>query len=207
MNAFGRYGGWVGAVLLLVAGVLWGQWAAYGLLARTDPVAAEVLVVEGWMVDRRLELAAEWAEANGVRMLVATGGPVELGSHLTEWGTYAEMTLERMRRMGLDGRFELAAAPAERVRRARTRESARALRASGLLEGRAFNVASEGPHTRRSWRAFRDAFAGYAEVGSVALPPSEYGESDWWTCSDGVRSVVGEWIAYLYDLGKGRPLD
>ena len=183
------------------AGFAWAM--LYPFLARQAPVPAEVLVVEGWMNDDLLLQAAGWAESNGVAVLVATGGPVELGSYLTQWKTYAEMTKARMAKLGLGERFELAAVPAEKVRRGRTRESARALRAAMGAELGAFNLASEGPHARRSWRAFRDEFAGQAEVGSVALAPTGYDDGDWWKCSDGARSVISEAIAYAYDLLSG----
>ena len=137
-----------------------------------------------------------------MKKIVATGGPLETGSYLAQWKTYAEMTQALMDALGLGAKFELAAVPAEKVRRGRTRESARALRAAGAAAG-AFNVASEGPHARRSWRAFRAAFAGRAEVGCVALAPAEYDGEDWWRCSEGVRDVIGEAIAYAYDVLPG----
>ena len=191
----------LGLVLLAAgAGFVWAT--LYPFLARQAPVAAETLVVEGWVSDDLLVQAAGWAESNGVKKIVATGGPLEIGSFLAEWKTYAEMTRARMEALGLGAKFELAAVPAEKVRRGRTRESARALRAVGAAAG-AFNVASEGPHARRSWRAFRDEFAGQAEVGSVALTPTEYDGTDWWRCSEGVRSVISEAVAYGYDVLPG----
>ena len=190
-------------VLAFLVGLAIMAWReAYPFLARQAPVPAETLVVEGWVSDDLLAQAAGWAESNGVKRIVATGGPIELGSYLASFRTYAEMTRARMEALGLGAKFELAAVPAEKVRRGRTRESARALKAAGAAAG-AFNVASEGPHARRSWRAFRDEFAGQAEVGSVALTPVAYGGEDWWTCSEGVRAVISEAIAYAYDVLPG----
>jgi hypothetical protein len=190
-------------VLMLLLGLAFTAWMeAYPFLARQAPVPAEVLVIEGWVGDDLLAQAAGWAESNGVTKIVATGGPIELGSYLASFRTYAEMTRARMEALGLGAKFELAAVPAEKVRRGRTRESARALRAAGAAAG-AFNVASEGPHARRSWRAFRDVFGDGAEVGSVALEPTAYGRADWWRCSEGVRAVIGEAIAYAYDVLPG----
>ena len=202
-----RSRGGAGCGLLLVllaagAGFVWSM--LYPFLARQAPVPAEVLVVEGWVSDELLLQAAGWAESNGVAVLVATGGPVELGSYLTKWKTYAEMTKARMAKLGLAEKFELAAVPAEKVRRGRTRESARALRAAMGAELGAFNLASEGPHARRSWRAFRDEFGEGAEVGSVALAPMAYDDGEWWKCSEGVRAVISEAIAFAYDLLPGR---
>lgn len=190
-------------VLMLLLGLAFTAWMeVYPFLARQAPVPADVLVIEGWVGDDLLAQAAGWAESNGVTKIVATGGPIELGSYLASFRTYAEMTKARMEALGLGEKFELAAVPAEKVRRGRTRESARALRAAGAAAG-AFNVASEGPHARRSWRAFRDEFAGQAEVGCVALTPAEYDGTDWWRCSEGVRAVVSEAVAYGYDVLPG----
>ena len=200
---FRRRGAGCGLGLVLLAAGAGFVWATlYPFLARQAPVAAETLVVEGWVSDDLLVQAAGWAGSNGVKKIVATGGPIEIGSFLAEWKTYAEMTRARMEALGLGAKFELAAVPAEKVRRGRTRESARALKAAGAAAG-AFNVASEGPHARRSWRAFRDEFAGQAEVGSVALTPTEYDGTDWWRCSEGVRSVISEAVAYGYDVLPG----
>ena len=187
-------------LVLLAAGAGFAFAMLYPFLARQAPVPAETLVVEGWVSDDLLVQAAGWAESNGVKKIVATGGPIELGSYLAEWKTHAEMTKARMEALGLGKKFELAAAPAEKVRRGRTREAARALRAALGMERGSFNVASEGPHARRSWRAFRDEFGAGVEVGSVALAPTEYGRDDWWSCSEGVRAVVDETVAYVYDL-------
>ena len=206
-----RRGGGCGLALVLLAAGAGCAWALlYPFLARQAPVAAEMLVIEGWLGDDLLAQAAGWAVSNGVKKIVATGGPLETGSYLAEWKTYAEMTKARLEKLGYAEKFELAAVPAEKVRRGRTRESARALRAELKMERGQFNLASEGPHTRRSWRAFRDEFGDGVEVGSVALAPPEYDGSDWWSCSEGVRAVVGEALAYGYELlpggsgGRGR---
>ena len=199
-----RRGGGCGLVLMLLVGAAFATWMrAYPFLARQAPVAAEVLVIEGWLGDDLLAQAAGWATSNGVKKIFATGGPIETGSYLAEWKTYAEMTKARLEKLGYAEKFELAAVPAEKVRRGRTRESARALRAELKMERGTFNLASEGPHMRRSWRAFRDEFGDGVEVGSVALTPLAYDGSDWWSCSEGVRAVMGETIAYGYDLLPG----
>lgn len=199
-----RRGGGCGALVgLLLLGAVWAWIGLYPFLARHAPVAADVLVVEGWLSDDQLRQAAGWAASNGVRKIYATGGPIETGSYLVEWKTYADMTKARMEKLGLEKTFALAAVPADKVRRGRTRESARALQAAMGPESGAFNLASEGPHARRSWRTFRRTFGEGVEVGSVALTPAEYGPHDWWNCSEGVRAVISEGIAYAYDLLPG----
>ena len=198
-----RGGGWPGLLVLLLVAAVWAVVGLYPFLARQAPVPSEVLVIEGWMVDDVLREAAGWAESNGVKKIYTTGGPIELGGYLTEWKNYAEMTKARLEQLGLGRKFEIVAVPAAKVRRGRTLESARALQAAMPLKRGAFNLASEGPHTRRSWRAFRAVFGEDVQVGSVALTPTEYGADDWWTCSAGARSVLSETVAYAYDLVAG----
>ena len=185
----------------LAAGLLWGaaRWGAYPFLARTAPAASDALVVEGWVGDVQLEEALAWAGSNGISRIYATGGPFELGSALLAWTNYAAMTAARLEALGATQRVAVAAAP--RVLRGRTAAAAEALReACGEELKGGFTLASLGPHTRRSWRVFKRSFGeGTAEIGSLALSPLDYGADDWWTCSAGVRSMLGEAIAYLYD--------
>jgi hypothetical protein len=198
-----RGGGFVGFLVILAVVAVWARIGLYPFLARHAPAPSDLLVVEGWLPDDALAQAAAWAASNGVKKIIATGGPLETGSCLIQWKTSAEMTQARLEATGMNECFELVAVPAEKVRRGRTRESARALLAAMPMTRGAFTLASEGPHTRRSWRAFQDVFGDGVEVGSLALVPQAYGRDDWWTCSEGVRSVLGETIAYAYDLLPG----
>jgi hypothetical protein len=59
-------------------------------------------------------------------------------------------------------------------------------------------LASESPHLRRSALLFRRAFGGSVQIGTLPLPPIDYGPDDWFRCSAGVRSLLSESIAYLY---------
>jgi hypothetical protein len=61
-----------------------------------------------------------------------------------------------------------------------------------------FNIATVGPHARRSWLLFRRAFGGTVELGIVALKDPMYDPQHWWRTSEGVREVLGESIAYVY---------
>ena len=187
--------------LLVLAG---GAWAMlYPFLARQAPGASDVMVIEGWMKDELLSQAVGWAESNGVKKIYTTGGPIDLGSWLAEWKTYAELSKVRLEKKGFGEKFEIVAVPAEKVRRGRSRESARALKAAMRMERGAFTLISEGPHTRRSWRSFQAVFGDGVEVGCLALTPVEYDGTDWWSCSEGVRDVIAETIAYGYDVVAG----
>ncbi len=85
MRAGRRRGGGCGLLLALALGAAVGaRFGWYPFLARHAPVPADLLVVEGWLSDDLLRQAAGWAESNGVRKIVATGGPLETGSPLVE---------------------------------------------------------------------------------------------------------------------------
>jgi hypothetical protein len=55
-----------------------------------------------------------------------------------------------------------------------------------------------GPHARRSRLIFQKAFRDEVGVGVISVPDDEYDQGHWWTTSAGVRTVLGEVIAYLY---------
>lgn len=172
----------------------------YPFLAPSAPAASEVLVLEGWIPDAPMEEALAWAATNGIQKIWVTGGPVETGSWLAPWKTYAEMTRARLEKMGATERFQVEAFPAPHTRKDRTLVSAMALK-TALGSGRlpaALTLASEGPHTRRSRLLFRRALGPEVVVGSLALTPSEYEPRDWWKSSAGFRSVISEAIAYPY---------
>lgn len=190
-----------GLLLLGLLGLAGGLFfEGYPFLARQAPVVSDTLVIEGWLDDALLEQAASWAASNGVKRIYLTGGPIETGGYLVEWKTLPDMTKARMEALGLGQQFSLQAVPARKVRRGRTQAAAQALKVELNQERGAFNLASEGPHTRRSWRTFQKEFGDGVAVGSVALTPTDFNRSDWWSCSEGVRSMIGEAIAYVVEL-------
>ena len=92
---------------------------------------------------------------------------------------------------------------AHSVVRDRTFHSALAVK--GWLTGQglpvnAIDVVTMGPHARRSRLLFQSAFAADARIGIIALDDHRYDASHWWRSSEGVRTVLGEAIAYLYAL-------
>jgi hypothetical protein len=60
------------------------------------------------------------------------------------------------------------------------------------------HLVTVGPHGRRSRMLFRKALGKDYSIGVTCLEESSYDADDWYTCSDGVRSVMGEFIAYVY---------
>jgi hypothetical protein len=60
------------------------------------------------------------------------------------------------------------------------------------------DVITLGPHARRSRLLFEAALGPDVTVGVYAVPDPRYDLAHWWRSSEGVRSVLGETIAYVY---------
>jgi hypothetical protein len=189
-------------LLLLSAAMvaaLWLRWEAHPFLAVNGPVTTDTLIVEGWIPSHVLkEAAAEVMRGSYSRVIVVRAAydmETPLGVPVAE-----EFVATRLQRYGV---------PRERVtsifymaaQRDRTYHSALAVKDWFVRNGgipKSVNLATIGPHARRSWILFKDAFGDSSEVGIVALPDSTYDPKHWWRASEGVREVLGEAIAYVY---------
>lgn len=173
---------------------------AQPFLAPVDRVDARVLVVEGWCDDFVMEEAIREYERGGYTNVFVTGGPVDKGAVLSEFGNYAHigaLTLRKMARTPIP----LVAVPAPRVDRDRTYSTAVALR--HWFESRGdtpprINLVTVGAHARRSRLLFEKALGPETEVGILAVEDPYYDPKRWWVTSFGVRTVTSELIAYLY---------
>ena len=196
-----RVFGLLAVVLLLVVLALLARYHLYSFLGPDAPADSPVLVIEGWVSDEALQAALDWASSNRVTTLWLTGGPIETGSWLAPWKSFPEMTLARLDAIGATARFDVRAFPSPRVRKDRTFAAAVALRdALGPEFPPAMTLASESPHLRRSALLFRRAFGGAVQIGTLPLPPLDFGPDDWYRCSAGVRSLLSESISWLYAL-------
>jgi uncharacterized SAM-binding protein YcdF (DUF218 family) len=169
-------------------------------LSSGHPVEAQVLIVEGWLPDYGLVAAKAEYQSKPYRLLVTTGVPIETGTFLSEYGTFAQRGKRSLVRLGVPDSL-VVAVPAESVERDRTYASALALKRyldkRGISGGGA-NLVSQGVHTRRSAFLFQKALGATWRVGSIAVTDRSYNASRWWMSSEGFRAVVGETIAWIY---------
>lgn len=196
---------WQGALLLAgfpAIGLALALWMAYPLLSVNNPNGRGILVVEGWMSKSQMLSTAALLEGGQYSDLVVTGGPVSHESYLRELypslDTFAEIGAHQLRQAGV---AEAVAVPRPDVGKDRTYASGLAVRKWLLDNGRAgvtIDLVSVGPHARRSRLLFSSALDGVADVGVIALPPTGYDPGRWWTTSQGVRSMIGELLAYGY---------
>lgn len=171
-------------------------------LALTEPVPAQVLVVEGWVPDYVLEKAALEFNRGNYSKLFVTGGPLEKGGMFSGHKTHAELGAAILIGMGI-GKNAIEAVPAPPVLRDRTYASALALK-SWLHERNpgvtSLNLVSVGVHARRSHLLFQKAFDDGLRVGIIAVEDRNYSGERWWKFSAGVRAVMDELFAYIYAL-------
>lgn len=199
--------GWLVFLALLAGGVWVLSDRLYPYLAKTDPLGAEILVVEGWLPDEGLRQAWRRFEAGGYRRMLVTGGPLLKGDHLARYRTYAALGVASLAEMGLDPAL-MVAIPGPPVLRDRTYASALAARdwlAANGYGGTPVDIVTEGPHARRTWDLYRIALGPDWPCGIIAVPPWEYDPGRWWDSSAGWRAVTGEAIAWLYTRIGFRP--
>ncbi|MCW5560130.1 MAG: YdcF family protein [Verrucomicrobiae bacterium] len=176
-------------------------------LAVTELVPADTLVVEGWCEDH--VIAAAWSEfqKGGYTRLMVTGGPLDQGAPLSEYGTFAELSAALLQRWAPPG-TPIIAVPGPRADRDRTYSNALTLRrwfdAHGGMPGR-LNLVTTGAHARRSRLLFAAALGGRTTIGIMAVQDLHYDPGRWWRSSAGVRTVISEFIAYVYAVTLFRP--
>ena len=194
---------WWAKLLVLVAILASGAALLYGVypfLAVTRPIAAKLLVVEGWMPAHLAGQVARHYESGRfdkvllVRGLRETGNPYESGEF---WANYMA---KRLVEFGIPkDRVEVVFFEASNTDR--TYQSALAIKKWLAEHGgttRAINLATIGPHARRSRLLFQMALTKQCNVGVIALNEQMYDTDHWWRSSAGVREVPSELLAYLY---------
>lgn len=169
-------------------------------LAVNDPVYGGALVVEGWMPEYAFDEAIADFRQHHYTKLYVTGGPLAQGSLLSEYRTYAELGATIIIRKGLATEF-VEAVPAPDVEKDRTYASAIALK-NWLHQHdgspKNYHVISQGVHARRTRLLFEKALGDTVNVGITAIVDQDYDPARWWGSSAGVRTVIGETIAYAY---------
>jgi hypothetical protein len=172
----------------------------YPFLSVNRPVKTGIMVVEGWLPDYVLDSVVCLFKSNHYEKLIVTGGPLEHGTYLMEYKTYAGLNSVQLRKMGLDSQSVIAVAAPE-MKKDRTYTSALELKKwmdstkSGFSS---FNIVSMSVHSRRSLMLFKMALGKGYNIGMISFPDSGYDADRWWMSSDGFRKVTDEFIAWIY---------
>jgi hypothetical protein len=199
----GRRLTWRGWLLLII--IIAGAFFAfltnlYSFLAPDKAPHEGVMIVEGWIHDFALDDAVKMYKAGNYSKIVCTGTPIETGSYIQQYKSYPEMTAARLRKMGIPD-DQIVVTVADDNKNDRTYLAAVAMR-EGIM---AYNIdeinlhlVTVGPHGRRSRMLFQKALGKDYRIGVTCLEENAYDCGTWYKCSEGVRSVIGEFIAYTY---------
>lgn len=172
----------------------------YPFLAIIEPVDADVLIVEGWIPERAYAQVAGLSRRGHYRRVLIVI-PVYEGDELYDGPGlfYDDYILSVAVKQGVPAAStHVLLCPA--TRRDRTFHCARVAR-RWLAEAEpavsSIDVATLGPHARRSRLLYRMAF-GRLPVGAIALAEQTYDAERWWNHSSGIRDVFSETLGYLY---------
>jgi len=192
--------GWLLLLAALVALLLILQFRIYSFLAPNQPLPSSLLIVEGWSPTSTTKQIAD-AYRSGHFQKVLVVRPVGDSTNQYESGRYSgDYMVNLIVQEGVPGNCVSAIFPSV-AKKDRTYYTALAAKQWFEREGistKTIDVATLGPHSRRSRLLFQKAFGDDMKVGVIPLDDVEYDPAHWWRTSEGVREVIGEAIAYLY---------
>jgi len=188
-------------IATLLSGLFCGFLAnLYSFLSPDYPPHKGVMVIEGWIHDFALDEAVSLYRSGDYTEIICTGTPIETGNFLLPFDSYPEMTALRLKKLGIP-ESEIITAIGDDVKKDRTYAAAVALREAFMtypIHGTDIHLVTVGPHGRRSRMLFQKALGKDYRVGVTCLEPRNYDEQSWITCSEGVRNVMSEYIAFTY---------
>ena len=196
--------GWLLLLALCILGGYAGLHRIHPFLAPDRPVTSDILVVEGWVPDYALKRGLDFSVEQDLRYLLLAGGTVRGEVNPERGDTYADMAMNRLRRIGGDLPHVHSVPPPELTPQpVRDRTYAEAIAVKNWLEDQgvdvsSINVLTLGPHARRSRLLFQMVFGRKVEVGVIAVTDREYDPRVWWRYSEGVKEVLSEGAAYVY---------
>jgi hypothetical protein len=186
-------------IVCVIALLSFGFLNIHAFLAKSSPVDADVLVVEGWLPDYALQSALAEFRQGSYQKLITIGGSLPRGFYLSEYKNFAELAAATLTALGLDReQILIVADPSESQNR--TYSSAVILDrwlATSQLQIKALNLYTLGTHARRSWLLFKKTLEPQISVGIIANEPLNYDAKNWSHSSEGVRTVISELLAYL----------
>ena len=192
--------GWLALFAVLLGLVLTFGFGVHPFLTVTERVPADLLVVEGWSPARTMRQAASEFLQDGYTHMVLIRPVLETGDQY-ETGRYSGDYMSRI--LLADGvpTNQLTTLFPNVAQKDRTYHSALTVKQWAQEHGmnvKSLDVATVGPHSRRSRLMYQKAFGSGIKIGVIAMDDHEYDPRRWWRTSEGVREVIGESIAYLY---------
>ena len=192
--------GWLSTIFILIAIATSILLNIHPFLSPSAPIAAEVLIVEGWISDDGIKGAIAEFERGNYQLLITVGIPIPRGVYLSKYKDFSSLSAATAIQLGFDS-SKLVAIPTPPTKRDRTLASGVTVKQwleKNYPQITRVNLYSYNVHGRRSWLLFKRALNPKIEVGIIAHPTVDYNPESWWTYSDGFREVISEAIAYIY---------
>jgi hypothetical protein len=172
----------------------------FPFLALNGPTFGDVMIIEGWVHSDTLQQAANVYLTKRYKEVLVVNGVLATGSKWDSGQYKLDYIKDSLINLGVP-KEHIHPVVCEVTRKDRTYFSA--LAAKNWLEqhemhAKSIDVATIGPHARRSRLVFQKAFGREAVVGVIALTVNNFDPDHWWQSSEGVREVLFEGFAYLY---------
>jgi hypothetical protein len=168
-------------------------------LAITKRVPTDTLVVDGWLPTYDLNQVPAVYRAGGYQRLLVVRGVYDFEAVDNDRGNANYVTRVLVKHGVPAAQLNSVLFPGLRIDR--TFGSAEAVKEWYRQHGLplvSLDLATLGPHARRSRLLYQKAFGPGVEVGVIALDDPAYDPRRWWRSSEGVREVLFEFVAYIY---------
>jgi hypothetical protein len=158
-----------------------------------------VFIIEGWLPDYCLEQFLQRYDPDTIDKIFVTGGPLEQGSYLKEFNTFAAVSAASLKKIGFADSI-IIEVPSPYVQKDRTFASALALKKfiSDKSTIDSATIITLGVHARRSKLLFQKAFSDSTKIGVISIRNRDYDPGHWYMSSMGLKTVLVEIISYIY---------
>ena len=169
-------------------------------LAKHRPLNGEVLVVEGWIPVYLFEDVKKIIDSGNYGKVICVGNCVPHDDKIDKSNSSAECSAYYLRALGVpDSLVKVLVTPF--VSKDRTYNSA--VEAIKWLNTEykdvlTIDVVTSSVHSRRSWILFKKAAEKKFKIGIISLKPQSFTLKKWWSNSQGFRTVINEFLAYIY---------
>src|SRR5262245_15533440 len=170
----------LGRLILAIATAALTTWVffeVYPFLAITTKVSTDTLVVEGWVHEYAIRIAAKEFKTNRYQRVFTTGRPVEgSGGYVNDFQTAASVSAEGIVKAGVAA-DAVQIVPSHVIGRDRTYSSAVTLQnwlRDNDVSVNSFNVLTATTHARRTRLLFEEVFGGKVRVGVISIPNPDY---------------------------------
>lgn len=171
-------------------------------LAVTKPVAANILVIEGWVPDHVAEAAIKEFRKSRYEWFVVSGLKIRDAGDTSITNQQSVHLFDLLIKSGIPrDRLIHSIAPLIDFNRtgAMARQTVKELTSKkASVEG--VNVITAGPHARQSWIAYRRLFKAICPVGVISIPKTNYNADRWWMEKEGLKWVNKDFMAYVKEL-------